>query len=246
MSIRELFERISSISPVKGLAESLAASEVGKFRLTNTAGSVSSFVIAAVARRLSSGGPVVCLLAEEAEAAYLKSDLTVILEAVGVADWAKGVLQLPSSSLRPYDSQQSAAYAHVQERMDAILAIEEGFGGILVASAESLYERIPPPGVLEKTAPVVRLGQEIRPESLVEQLVELGFSVEEYVGEPGELAFRGGIIDLFPFAGDYPVRIEFFGDEIESIREFDANSQRSVSTIKSARLVPDPFKTRTG
>src|SRR5690606_32763245 len=84
----------------------------------------------------------------------------------------------------------------------------------------------------------VRVGDEIAPEDLMARFVEQGFEAVEFVGLPGELALRGGILDVYPFAGDYPVRIEFFGDEIDSIREFDPQTQRSVSRLTQARFVP--------
>lgn len=240
MSVRSIYDAVRSLPEMDDIVRRAASAGAGPIRFVDVSGSVASFAISIISLAKDVTGPVVCLLPDSEAAAYLTADLGVILEAAAKGEDTKEVLLLPPSGLRPYDAQQSAAYASVQQRMDAVLAIEDHFRGIIVASAESLVERIPPPSLLEEAIPIIRVGQEIRPEDLVERLVSLGFSVEEYVEQPGELALRGGIVDLFPFAGDYPIRIEFYGDEVESMREFDPVTQRSVSRIPSARLVPDP------
>ncbi|MFC2085805.1 transcription-repair coupling factor [Bacteroidota bacterium] len=239
MSIRTIYSGVTGLPQIEDLVARASSRLPAAVRLQAVSGSLASFIVAAVSAESTNGGPVICLLPDNDTAAYLRADLTVILDSLSTGTEHPGAILLPPSGLRPYDAQQSAALATVQQRMDAILAIEDGYQGIIVASAESLVERIPPPSTLELAAPVVRVGQEIRPEALVERLVSFGFSIQEYVEDPGDLAVRGGIIDLFPFAGTYPVRLEFFGDIIESMREFDPVSQRSVSRIPSARLVPD-------
>src|SRR5699024_5832322 len=67
-----------------------------------------------------------------------------------------------------------------------------------------------------------------------------------FVKQPGEFARRGGILDVFPYTGEYPIRMEFFGDEVDSIREFDPDSQRSISLLETIRLVPDASNLSTG
>ncbi|HUF07892.1 MAG TPA: transcription-repair coupling factor, partial [Rhodothermales bacterium] len=179
---------------------------------------------------------MVCLTSNSEDAAYLFADL----ELLAGAESAQRIRLFPASGVRPYDEEQTTIADPQVARMDLVLALQEGFGGIVVTSAEAVFERVPSPNALRDDVPLVRVGQVIAPERLMEQLVDLGFSIENFVEEAGELAYRGGIVDVFPFAGRHPVRIEFFGDEIESIREFDPGSQRSVSHILSARLVPDP------
>ncbi|MEX2398277.1 MAG: transcription-repair coupling factor, partial [Balneolales bacterium] len=82
-------------------------------------------------------------------------------------------------------------------------------------------------------------GQELEPEELMGILGDQNYNRVSFVDEPGEFAPRGGILDVFPFSGNYPIRIEFFGNEIDSLREFDPDSQRSVSFLDSARLTPN-------
>ncbi len=86
---------------------------------------------------------------------------------------------------------------------------------------------------------------------LTQKLVELGFEKKDFVEEYGDFAVRGGILDIFPFVGDNPIRFEFWGDTIESIREFDVLSQRSLRELQAASVVAsihpdstDSFQTR--
>lgn len=181
-------------------------------------------------------GPIVCIVPDAEFAAYLFADLELVRGASG----ADEMRIFPVSGVRPYDREQTTIPDAQVQRMDVVLALQEGFSGVVVASAESVAERVPAPDILRDDVPLVRVGDQMDPETLMEQLISLGFSVQDFVEEPGELAYRGGIIDVFPFAGQHPVRIEFFGDEIDTIREFDPGSQRSVSHVSSARLVPDP------
>ena len=115
--------------------------------------------------------------------------------------------------------------------------------GLVVTSVEALSEMVPPPETVQHESITIANGEVADPEKLAERLVGQGFERVEFVQQPGELAFRGGIIDVYPFAGEYPVRIEFFGDEIDSIREFEVTRQRSISRLTVARIVPNLERT---
>ncbi|NIT58166.1 MAG: transcription-repair coupling factor, partial [Aliifodinibius sp.] len=85
----------------------------------------------------------------------------------------------------------------------------------------------------------IRNGDSVEIDSLKEELVDQAYEPVKFVNQPGEFAHRGGILDVYPYSGEYPIRLEFFGDEVDSIREFDPDSQRSVSFLEAARFVPD-------
>jgi transcription-repair coupling factor (superfamily II helicase) len=89
-------------------------------------------------------------------------------------------------------------------------------------------------------------GDEYPPNKLSEKLADQGYRATRFVDAPGEYAIRGGIFDVFPFSGEYPVRLEFFGDEIDSIREFDPDSQRSIAFLNDTRLVPNAASSENG
>ncbi len=91
----------------------------------------------------------------------------------------------------------------------------------------------------DKASISLKKQSEMDPDALAEKLADQQYQTVSFVNEPGEYARRGGIIDIFPFSGEYPVRLEFFGNEIESIREFDPDSQRSVAFLDQIRLLPN-------
>ncbi len=202
----------------------------GALRLKNTVGSTPAFAITEAHE--ARGGMLLCLLAEAESAEYLRSDLEQLLD-------GGEVLIFPPTGQAPYDRERVAESAALIQRADVLGRLQEGFGGIVVASVDALAELTPPPETVETETLTVRTGDEVGPEALMARFVEQGFEAVEFVENPGEVALRGGILDVYPFAGDYPVRIEFFGDEVDSLREFDPQSQRSVSRLTQARIVPN-------
>lgn len=203
----------------------------GSIRLKGVAGSLPAFVLANLLE--SNGGPMVALLAESESADYLRSDLEQILGS------DSKVLFFPPTGHAPYDPEQLSETAPLVARADALAQLRDGFEGILVTSVEAISELVPPPEAVSDATRTIRIGEEMPPKELMDRLIGQGFEPVEFVGQPGEIALRGGILDVFPFAGGYPIRVEFFGDEVDSIREFDPASQRSVSRMDRARLVPN-------
>jgi transcription-repair coupling factor (superfamily II helicase) len=152
---------------------------------------------------------------------------------------APSVVRFPATGRSPYDQEQIVDSSPLIERADVLQRLTEGFRGVLVTSVEALGERVPPPESVRQDTLSVDLHQTVDLQQLTERLVGQGFERVEFVERPGQLAARGGILDVFPFSGEYPIRLEFFGDEVDSIREFDPQTQRSVSRLKTARLVPN-------
>ncbi len=194
-------------------------------------GSTSSFLVRRVAE--SAGAPLVCIMPDEEAAAYLYGDLGPL---VGEET---NLLRLPATGHKPYDDEQMDDPAPLVQRADVLQQLAEGFDGIIVTSIDAMFEMVPPAEAVQKETILIAVGSVHAPADLTAELLELGFERVEFVEQPGELALRGGILDVYPFAGDYPIRAEFFGDEIDSIREFDPGSQRSVSRLTTARLVPN-------
>ena len=200
-------------------------------RLKGLPGSLPAFLLHLLHR--DSPHPTLCLCDEPEAAAYLFSDLQQ------VAGSDAGILLLPPTGHKPYDDEQVADPAPLIRRADVLQQVADGFSGLIVTSAPAVAERVPPPDILQRETITLAVGQALDPARLVARLTDHGFERVEFVEQPGEMALRGGILDVFPFTGDYPVRIEFFGDEIDSIREFDASTQRSISRRSAARLVPN-------
>ncbi|HEX8385552.1 MAG TPA: transcription-repair coupling factor [Rubricoccaceae bacterium] len=178
-------------------------------------------------------GVIVAVLAESESADYLRSDLEQVLGS------DERVLFFPPTGHDPYDPEQLGDSLPLVQRADALGRLREGFRGVLVTSVEALTDLVPPPETVAIETLTVAVGESVQPDALVERLTLQGFEVVEFVSAPGEMALRGGILDVYPFAGGYPVRLEFFGDEVDSVREFDPATQRSVSRLDAARLVPN-------
>jgi transcription-repair coupling factor (superfamily II helicase) len=222
-------EAAGVFEPLHVHLEHLAAST--RLHLRGLAGSLPAFVLYDLSRHLSI--PLLCLTSDEEQAAYLFSDLEQLL---GVSD---RLLRFPATGQKPYDAEQIPDPAPLMERTDVLRRLAEGFNGLLVTSAEAIAERVPAPDRVRQETLVLSSGMAIDPNELLGRLIAQGFERVEFVEAPGEVALRGGILDVYPFTGTHPLRLEFFGDEIDSIREFDPRTQRSISRLTTAYLAPN-------
>src|SRR5206468_6395577 len=116
------------------------------------------------------------------------------------------------------------------------------------ASAAGLLPRVTAPERLAAASLELKTGQDVAPTDLAELLVDAGFSREDPADEQGEFAQRGGIVDIFPAGETLPVRLEFIGDTIETLRTYDAGTQRSIAPIDQVSVVPlrDVLATASG
>ncbi len=119
-------------------------------------------------------------------------------------------------------------------RMAALEAFSAG--AVLVASPPAVEQPVPDIQQVVRSSIVVRPGEEHPLQGLVERLVEAGYKITGTVEARGELAVRGGIVDVYPWIGQDPLRVEFFGDQVDSIRRFDAFSQESIARVEEAVL----------
>lgn len=131
----------------------------------------------------------------------------------------------------------------VRQRIAVLAALatageQDGAGPIVVAPAWALMARTVPPSLLVGGIRALRRGQFRPPQELAAAWLRLGYQPASVVEEPGTFSVRGGIVDIFPPDLPQPVRIEFVGDEIESLRAFDPASQRSGSTLEAVRIIP--------
>ncbi|MFL5711020.1 MAG: transcription-repair coupling factor [Chloroflexota bacterium] len=123
-------------------------------------------------------------------------------------------------------------------RVAALAAWRSGRARVLVASVQALLQHTIAPDDLPAAPRELRLGSRIRQDALLRELFDLGYVPVSEVAGRGESARRGGIVDVFPPSLPLPIRIEFFGDEIDSLRTFDPTDQRTVGTLESAVLLP--------
>lgn len=174
---------------------------------------------------------IVAVCPDHETAQFLKGDLDALE--------ADSALLFPPTSRKPYDSQQITDSTQTVQRSEVLEEIQKDNPTLTVTSAEALFDKIISPDAFRKASMTLSKGDTVEMESLKGELTDQSYRSVKFVEMPGEFAHRGGILDIFPYSGEYPVRIEFFGDEIDSIREFDPDSQRSISFLNTARLVPD-------
>ncbi len=147
------------------------------------------------------------------------------------------VLALPASEGDPYAGTSPHAET-LERRALSLWRLSHGRGGFVLLTARSLVRRTVSPARLARAGATLRRDEDYAPERLVELLAASGYVREDPVGAMGEFSLRGGILDLWSPGHDAPVRIEFFGDTVDSIREFDPETQLSVGQLKEAEVVP--------
>src|SRR5204862_5096265 len=180
---------------------------------------------ASLHQRLNRG--LVCALPEDADARdaaeaaawFLGEDRVALMPSRGVT-WASGLEPPPHL---------------VGERARALDVLERG--GLVCASARALAEPLPP-SQLRATALELAAGRELGVDGLAEELALAGYERVERVDDRGQFAVRGGLVDVFPTTRPEPLRVEFFGDEIESARAFSPFTQRALHPVAEATLYP--------
>lgn len=148
-------------------------------------------------------------------------------------------LDFPAWDCLPFDRVSPHA-AIVSARIDTLtrLLSKSSQARVVVTTVSAFLQRTPPRDAFQGASLVVRVGDEIAPGTIETYLVEHGYHAAQTVMEPGEFAKRGGLIDIYPTGAEEPVRLDFFGDEVESLRSFDAASQRTSGEVAELALKP--------
>jgi transcription-repair coupling factor (superfamily II helicase) len=131
-------------------------------------------------------------------------------------------------------------------RLVALERITAGKAGIISTTYRNLFEKIPGGDSVKDIKLKLKTGMTYKPEKLIEKFVEKGFEKADSVENIGEFSRKGSIVDIYPYAAEYPLRLEFFGDEIESIRYFDPASQKKIESVKSADIYLSDMKSEEG
>ncbi|MEO8258503.1 MAG: transcription-repair coupling factor [Acidobacteriota bacterium] len=185
-------------------------------------------------------GVVLYVLPSDADLEQAVEDVgffVAAMEGLSGAAADRAILPFPSHEVDPYRG--LAPHIGVTSvRARALHGIGAGTARVVIASASALLPRISAPRRLLGAALELKPGQEIAPIDLADLLVDAGFTREDPADEHGEFAVRGGIVDIFPAGEAQPIRLEFVGDTIESMRRYDAASQRSVESIDQVSIVP--------
>ena len=193
-------------------------------------GSSLSFVLASIFEE--EDRPFLAIFNDKEEAAYYLNDLERL---VGEND----VLFYPGSYRRPYQIEETDN-ANVLLRAEVLNRINSRKKpAIIVTYPDALFEKVVTRKELDKNTLKLKLGDSLSLDFLNEVLFEYQFKRVDFVTEPGEFSVRGGIVDVYSFSHDEPYRIEFFGDEIDSMRTFDVETQLSKEKVKSITIVPN-------
>jgi transcription-repair coupling factor (superfamily II helicase) len=159
------------------------------------------------------------------------------LEGLSTASVDRAILPFPSHEVDPYRG-LAPHIGVTSARARALHGLASGSARVVISSAAALLPRVSAPARLRNVSIDLRPGQDIAPTDLAELLVDAGFSREDPADQHGEFAVRGGILDVFPAGEAHPVRLEFVGDTIESLRTYDPATQRSIAAIDQLTVVP--------
>jgi len=173
------------------------------------------------------------VMSDRDEAAYFQNDLQNLL---GTED----ILFYPTSYKRPYQYEETDN-ASVLMRAEILnkLSVAKVPPLQIVTYPEALFEKVINKRSLLANTFTVKVGEKLDPTFLTEFLHEYGFEMTDFVFEAGQFSLRGGIVDVYSYASEYPYRIELFGDEVESLRSFDPETQLSVESVRQINIVPD-------
>ncbi len=228
-TIREIVQRALRTSALKELAEKIESRTVTE--ISSLAGSAFALYLAAVAQK--NGGVHLCVSADRDSAAYLAGDLYSLLE-------PERVMFLPSSYKRSirYGGEDPSG---VVQRTAALEAVRNHRSGYLVVCTypEALFENVVSAESVTEAVVEIGVGDRLSMESLQNRVEEAGFERVDFVHEPGQYSMRGGIFDIFSYSENKPFRVDFFGDEVDSLRRFELSSQLSTERLERVRILPN-------
>ncbi|EZH71790.1 transcription-repair coupling factor [Aquimarina atlantica] len=229
MSVNLISQIVAQSRQMQKLGEAIAQSET-KIHLQGSIGSSLSFIIENSFTQAEK--PFLCIFNDKEEAAYYLNDLEQLLG-------DKNVLFYPGSYRRPYQIEETDN-ANVLLRAEVLNRINSRKKpALIITYPDALFEKVVTRKELEKNTLKISINDTLSLDFVNEVLFEYQFQRVDFVTEPGEFSVRGGIVDVFSFSNDEPYRIEFFGDEVDSIRTFDVETQLSTDQIKKISIIPN-------
>lgn len=192
-------------------------------------GSSTALAVAQAARRHK--GPVVVVTRDTIESLQLQQALKVFMHS------KDDVHLFPDWETLPYDV-FSPHQDIISQRLETLYKLPELTRGVVILPVETLMQRLTPRGYIEKNSLMLDVGERLNIDVLRKKLEQTGYLCVPQVQDHGDFAVRGNLIDLYPMGSKLPYRIDLFDDEIESIRYFDPESQRSLEKVDEIRLLP--------
>ncbi len=226
-----LIQSFGNNGKVQSLLSSLSSSKANNFLVEGSKGSHDSLLISHLFANIEHSHVIIAQ--DKEEAAYYQNTLDQLVE-------SQTVLFFPDSFKRP-GFFEFVDNTNVLIRTEAINKITNQIRGkeILVTYPEAIFEKVIDPIHLEDQKILIKKGESLDFDTIIDILVEFGFKRVDFVYEPGQFSIRGGIIDIFSFGNEWPYRIELFDEEVENIRTFDPANQLSIRNISIVSIIPD-------
>ncbi|MEX1188256.1 MAG: transcription-repair coupling factor [Bacteroidia bacterium] len=230
MTTSQLIEKYRSHPAAEILLKGIEPENINRLAFSGLTGSLESIFIATSFIELAR--PFICVIPDREQAAYLLNDLERLIG-------QEQVLFFPSSYKKPYDPESSDANNKLL-RAEVLSRLNSSKKPVcIVTHPEALFERVVTHGNLKRNTFKIQKGNNLSIDFLNELLQDYEFERVDFVIEPGQFAIRGGILDVFSFSDEYPFRLEFFGDEVDSVRSFNPEDQLSVKNLDFVQIVPD-------
>jgi transcription-repair coupling factor (superfamily II helicase) len=212
---------------VKRLSRELKEKRGSLICLEKLSGSAPAFIASAVIGNSATNH--LFILDETEEAIYFYNDLENLLP-------GKSILYYPATE---GGHKKTAESSNLLRRTEVLNAISKNRGQIIVAASAALCEKVASSKAIEENTLVISANNKLSMDFVVELLAQYNFERTDFVTDPGQYSRRGGILDIFSFSNEYPYRVEFAGDKVESIRTFDASTQLSVNELESISITPN-------
>lgn len=227
-SLQRVVDRLVEHEPVERLISLAESHHVGRVPLSGLAGSSQSLILSSLARETSR--PVLVVTADGDQSADLAEEMSLLLSETSVGHF-------PARQILPYDFRAPVGEI-MGQRIKTLSDLLSGKLSAVVCPLRALIEPTIDKGELERSHISLRIGDEVDLDDLVRRLVDLGFKRMPVVEEVGDFALRGGLVDFFTPGASSPVRVELFGDEVDTIRHFDVASQRTIGRIEQVTVLP--------
>lgn len=237
MNPDELIRKFSDSASLRSLHNHIASNKK-HIQVIGTIGSGQAFAITSLF--IDKGKQQhLYILPDKEQAAYMYNDIESLLNETKLELNQKKVLFYPTSYSKHYEPEK-VDRGYQLSRTEVLKRTMSGDKKtIIVTYPEALAERVITKKYLSKNLMKLRVGEEVSLDFITDLLFELEFEHTDFVSEPGQFAIRGGIVDVYSFSNEHPYRIEFIGDEVESIRAFDPSTQLSVQHLNRITLLPN-------
>ncbi len=234
--MNKLIERYQQTAILKELSTLLNQTKL-RIKLKGLSGSLPQVIGAALSQQRKEFTHLF-IVSNKEEALYFYNDLETLLDETHTELEKKRVLIFPTSYKKPYQTEHTDN-ANVLLRSEVMKRLNSKQHPIIVTYPEALSEKVVSSQTLTQNTLEIHVNTNLSIDFVMDVLMEYEFERVDFVIEPGQYALRGGIIDVFSFAGEFPFRIEFFGDAVESLRTFHPISQLSIQKLESITLIPN-------